>query len=278
MRRRKFLWLAAVCVAFLYCGGAATEPAESFALSARSRAADGSTSEQNLRWEPSESAIVVCDMWDRHWCDSATMRVGEMAPRMNDVLAAARELGVRVVHAPSSVVGYYEATPFRQRILAAPTVEPPVPINPWCNLEPDKEIKLPIDDSDGGCDDESPVESYTAWSKQHAAIKMMGEDVVSDDGREVFNYFRQQGVRNVAVMGVHANMCVLGRSFAIRQLTKLGFNVVLVRDLTDAMYDPRDAPFVSHASGTELVVEHIERYWCPSILGQDLTRLVAEGS
>ncbi len=270
--------LAAVCVAFLHCGGAASEPAESFALSARSRDAQGSVSKKVLQWLPSETAIVVCDMWDRHWCDSATMRVGEMAPRMNEVLAAARALGVHIVHAPSSVVGHYEATPFRQRILAAPVVEPPVPIQSWCNLEPEKEIKLPIDDSDGGCDDKSPVESYTAWSKQHAAIEMKGNDVISDDGREVFNYFRQQDVRNVAVMGVHANMCVLGRSFAIRQMTKLGFNVVVVRDLIDAMYDPRDAPFVSHARGTELVVEHIERYWCPSILGRDLTALVAAGS
>jgi hypothetical protein len=49
-------------------------------------------------------------------------------------------------------------------------------------------------------------------------------------------------------------------------------NVVLARDLTDAMYDPRQRPWVSHERGTELVIEHIERYWCPSILGEDLTR------
>ena len=57
-------------------------------------------------------------------------------------------------------------------------------------------------------------------------------------------------------------------------MVRLGFNVVLARDLTDAMYDPRDRPYVSHTRGTELVVEHIERYWCPSIVGSDLTRVV----
>ena len=70
-------------------------------------------------------------------------------------------------------------------------------------------------------------------------------------------------------------MCVLGRSFGIRQMVRLGLNVVLARDLTDAMYDPRDRPFVSHTRGTELVVEHIEQYWCPSIVGNDLTRTTA---
>ena len=59
-------------------------------------------------------------------------------------------------------------------------------------------------------------------------------------------------------MGVHTNICILNRSFGIRQFTRLGFQVVLVRDLTDAMYDPRQRPFVSHTRGTELVIEHIE--------------------
>jgi hypothetical protein len=57
-------------------------------------------------------------------------------------------------------------------------------------------------------------------------------------------------------------------------MTRLGFEVVLVRDLTDAMYDPRKRPFVSHTRGTELVVEHIEAKWCPSILSDDLTRVI----
>jgi len=57
-------------------------------------------------------------------------------------------------------------------------------------------------------------------------------------------------------------------------MTRLGFEVVLARDLTDAMYDPRTRPFVSHARGMELVIEHIERMWCPSILSEDLTRVL----
>ena len=58
-------------------------------------------------------------------------------------------------------------------------------------------------------------------------------------------------------------------------MLKLGKNVVLARDLTDALYDPRQPPYVSHARGTEIVVEHIETYLCPSILSVDLTRVVA---
>jgi hypothetical protein len=70
--------------------------------------------------------------------------------------------------------------------------------------------------------------------------------------------------------GVHTNMCVLGRSFGIRQMVMIGMNVVLVRDLTDGLYDPRKPPHVSHDAGVGLLVGHIEKYWCPTITSSDL--------
>ena len=81
---------------------------------------------------------------------------------------------------------------------------------------------------------------------------------------------KQRGIDNVMVMGVHTNMCVLGRPFSIRQLTYQDQNVVLVRDLTDTMYNPRMPPYVSHFSGTDLVVDHIEKHWCPTMTSNQL--------
>jgi hypothetical protein len=37
----------------------------------------------------------------------------------------------------------------------------------------------------------------------------------------------------------------------------------------------RQPPHVSHARGTELVIEHIEKYWCPSLLSEDLLQVVS---
>jgi hypothetical protein len=47
--------------------------------------------------------------------------------------------------------------------------------------------------------------------------------------------------------------CILNRSFGLRQLTKWGVHCILVRDLTDAMYNPASRPYVSHTAGTDLV-------------------------
>jgi nicotinamidase-related amidase len=199
-----------------------------------------------------------------------------LAPEINRVITAARDRGVMVIHAPSGTMNVYADTPYRRRMQQAPLVQPPVPIAGWCYLDPDREPPLPLDVSNP-CDDPEPPPQVRRYTRENPAIVMTGFDGVSDSGVEIYNFCRQEGIKNIAILGVHTNMCVLGRSFGIRQLVRLGVNVVLVRDLTDAMYDPRQPPYVSHARGTELVVEHIERYWCPSIGSRDLTHVV-EGS
>lgn len=246
-------------------------------LNARRRGPDGTPSSEVLTWNVSETAIIVCDMWDQHWCAGASRRVGVLVPKMNAVLDAARSRGAFIVHAPSDTIDFYKDTLPRRRMLQAPAATPPVPIERWCKLDPSREAPLPIDDSNGGCDCDPRCENFKAWSRQHPGLDIAQEDGVSDNGTEIYNYFRQQGIKNLALMGVHANMCVLGRSFGVRQMRQLGFPVVLVRDLTDTMYDPRSAPHVSHARGTELVVEHIERHWCPSVLSADLAAVVDAG-
>lgn len=251
-----------------------TASAELLDLNARSRIESSPGSGEwkpitsSLKWDAAKTAIVVCDMWDRHWCPSATERVAEMAPRMNEVLKAARSKGVFIIHCPSSTMDFYKDHPARKRALAAPAVETVIPLQGWCSLDPEKESQLPIDDSDEGCDGCANCQPHGAWKRQIATLKIHDEDAITDSA-EAFYLMRQRGITNVIVMGVHANMCVLGRPFSIRQMRNQGQNVVLMRDLTDAMYNSLAAPYVNHFRGTELVVEHIERYWCPSITSAD---------
>lgn len=268
--------LTALCLVFVGLVVASKASAGDLELSLRSRArvADGinrwhATSKQ-AKWDPMKTAIVVCDMWDKHWCDNATRRVGEMAPRMNNVISKAREQGVFIIHCPSDTLDFYKDWPQRKLAQNAPKVKTKIPLQGWCHL--DKTVEgdaLPIDDSDGGCDCDPPVKSYRAWSRQHPAIEIAANDAITDSA-EAFYLMKQRGISNVIVMGVHTNMCVLGRPFSIRQMVQQGQNVVLMRDMTDSMYNPAKPPFVSHFTGTELVVEHIEKYWCPTVLSSDI--------
>ena len=214
-----------------------------------------------------QTGILICDMWDNHWCTGAAGRVNELVKRMAPLIDEARDRGIQIIHSPSEVMNFYAEAPQRQRILRIAAVEPPANLNL-------SDPPLHIDDSTGGC--ETGDKSYKAWSRQHAGLRVTGNDVISDKGTEVYSYLQEKGIQNLLVMGVHTNMCVLNRTFAIKQMTKWGKRCVLVRDLTDAMYDPAKRPFVDHEEGTNLVIEHIEKYWAPTVLSADLQRALRE--
>jgi type 1 glutamine amidotransferase/nicotinamidase-related amidase len=221
--------------------------------------------ETKIPWDPATTALVICDMWDDHTSHNAAARTAEMAPRVDKLAKAVRAGGGLVIHAPSDTMKFYAGTPQRRRAQEAPKIAPPSPPNRTGGPP------LPIDDSDGGSDDDPPhpipdgkIVPYP-WTRQIASIEVAEPDAVTDVGQEVWNLLQQRKVKRLLVCGVHTNMCILHRSFAIKQMTRWGVDCALVRDCTDAMYNPKKAPFVSHAKGTELVVGYIEQNWCPSI-------------
>jgi len=55
-------------------------------------------------------------------------------------------------------------------------------------------------------------------------------------------------------------------------MTKWGVNIMLCRDLTDAMYNPAKPPYVSHEEGTRLIIEYIEKFWCPTVESGNLVK------
>jgi nicotinamidase-related amidase len=229
-------------------------------------------------WDPDRTALIICDMWDDHWCKGAARRVAELAGPLDATVRAARARGIFIIHAPSTTLDPYEGTPERRRAQEAPFAPTPVPLaiserwgTAWCWPDKDREPDLPIDDSDMGCDcaEKCPIEP--PWKRQIDAIAIAPGDAITDDGQETWNLLQERGIDRVLICGVHTNMCVLGRPFAIRQLVRLGKQVALIRDLTDTMYNSRMRPFVDHFTGTDLVVAHIEKYWCPTIESSDIT-------
>ena len=235
-------------------------------------------------WKPEETAIIVCDMWDLHHCLNAVRRESEMAPTMDKVLKAARDRGVVIIHAPSSCMDAYKDHPARRHSTSTPRSNVPRDIDSWCYKIPSEEKgAYPIDQADGGEDDDPAEHAKWAeelkakgrdpkapWKSQTDLLAIDDRDYISDGGSEIWSILDDRKVKNVILMGVHLNMCVLGRPFGLRQMAKNGKNVALMRDMTDTMYNPKRSPYVSHFAGTDLMIEHVEKYVAPTITSDQI--------
>lgn len=271
---------------------ASTTFAAEFKLQLRTQSESATNSgrfESTIReasWSAKQTAVIVCDVWDYHHCLNAVRRLEEFAPRMNEVLIEARKRGATIIHSPSDCMAAYEQHPARKRAIEAPTAKnKPRDVEHWCSRVPSEEKALyPVDQSDGGEDDD-PTE-HAAWA---AKLKELGRnpgmpwkrqsdmitiddklDFISDRGDEVWNILEQRGIKNVILVGVHCNMCVLGRPFGLRQMARNGKQVALMRDMTDSMYNPKRWPHVDHFTGNDLVISHVERFVCPTITSDQL--------
>ena len=262
------------------------------ALRLRSRVEDTASKGQSraveraASWDPKKTAIIVCDMWDLHHCLNAVRRGEEMAPTMDRVLKAARDRGATIIHAPSECMAAYADNPARKRAVGTPKAESfPAEIGTWCYKIPSEEKGVyPIDQTDGGEDDD-PAE-HKQWAEKLAAMGRNPKapwkketdlltidpdrDYITADGKEVWSILEDRKIEHVILLGVHLNMCVLGRPFGLRQMAKNGREVVLMRDMTDTMYNPARSPHVSHFAGTCLMIEHVEAYVCPTITSDQI--------
>lgn len=285
-------WSAVLASLTVMTAVTADDDMTTFELTLQRQAADltadggfrrGQTSET---WPAAATAIIVCDVWDYHHCLNAVRRLEEFVPRLDAVLAEARRRGATIIHAPSDCMPAYADHPARLRAMSAPAADTlPEQIGSWCSAIPAEETAdYPIDQSDGGEDDD-PSE-HAAWAAQLAALGRNPSmpwqrqsplitideqaDFLTDRGDEVWNILASRGIEHVILAGVHVNMCVLGRPFGLRQLARNGKQVVLMRDMTDAMYNPARWPYVSHVEGTRRVIDHIERHVCPSVTSDQI--------
>jgi nicotinamidase-related amidase len=220
--------------------------------------------EEPLTLATDRVALLLCDVWDNHHSRGARERLEVMIPRLNAVVTSLRSRGAHIIHAPSDTMDFYADHPARRRLLAVEPVEPPADL-------PHDDPPLPIDSSDGGSDTTIGDIPGWPWTRQHPGIAIdEARDVIGAEGPRVYSFLRREGIERLLMMGVHTNMCVLHRPFGIKQMVRWGLPVALVRDLTDTMYNPERPPYVSHQEGTRLVVEFIEKFWCPTVASCEL--------
>jgi nicotinamidase-related amidase len=200
-------------------------------------------------------ALLLCDMWDRHWCATAAASTDRIANAASDLVSRFRARGGTVIHAPSDTMRFYASNPARRYVVglgpgnapasvthpapAAPAGGPACPDTPQCT---------------------QPTGPPWPWSKQHPAITIAPEDAILDRDEELFAVLADRGIGHVNLAGVHTNLCIMDRSFGIKALVRTGISCSLVGDMTEAM-PPQH---------TAVALQYVERHWCPVVQSASL--------
>lgn len=251
--------LADLCLQF---PGASTEAAEGAPLAGMEltlQRRDPKTGEIRSTKEavdPARVGVVVVDMWNFHWCKTSTQRVGALVPRMAAVLRAAHEMGMTVFWCPSDVADNYAGTIQYQAAMTAPRY--PVP--------PLKELNCPGAPDGGGCTCGAERCSVNyGWDGMDPRLVMNENDLMPNDLETLYSLCVERKLTHLIYMGVHTQVCLLGKSIGLRNMVEAGFSCILARDLTDAhaVYDPRNE--ITPDAFTQNVVAHFEKYLAPSI-------------
>ncbi len=220
-------------------------------------------------YKSSNVGLLVIGLWDSHNCKVANKILNEISPKANEFIKRCRSNGSRIIFGSSSLT----KNP-KYKHLANNMKVPFQKFKDYgLNIPP-----LPFDDSDGGI-----VEKNNDFNRKdvsmHPSIEIADNDCMSGNSKEIMNYLVYHNIELVLVVGVHLNMCVLDRPYAIKNLMRYGVKVALVKDLTDIMYsqktanttERKDSELTSDAPGTlsrdemmKRMIDWIEINVCPT--------------
>jgi hypothetical protein len=206
--------------------------------------------------DPRKVGVVVVDMWNFHWCKTSAARVTAMVPRMKPALEAAHRMGMTIFWCPSDVADNYSGTIQYQAAAAAPRHTPP----------PMKEVVCPAAPDGGGCTcGGDRCQGNYGWDAMNPDLHMHDDDFMPNDMETLYSLCVERGITHLIYLGVHTQICLLGKSIGLKNMTQIGFHCILARDLTDAhgLYDPEKG--ITPDQFTAEVVAHFEKYLAPTI-------------
>ncbi|MFT5091146.1 MAG: nicotinamidase-related amidase [Candidatus Latescibacterota bacterium] len=196
-----------------------------------------------------QTALVLVDLWDNHFIESWLERAEQITREaVVPVLAAAREVGLTIVHAPSPPV----AEQFEELKKHAP----PMPSVPpaW----PPAEFR-------------SRQGEYAAFRGPRAQppgippldrlgmsphIEVLEGEFVVATGEQLHVLLAERGILHLVYAGFATNWCILNRDYGMRAMAGRGYNLVLLREATAGVEFPDT---VAKGLATEMAVREVEQ-------------------
>ena len=220
-----------------------------------------------LDWEIplSQAALVLVDVWDRHYLKDTAARAEAIIQRkIRPLLSACRDAGLQVIHAPAPDLA--KKHPAWVRLIAEEELSgeseenwPPSAFGSKSGVY--EKYARPTEPRD------KEREAFRAGLTMHPAIQPTGAEAVIATGEELHRYCTQQGILFLFYVGFNTNACMLLRDYGTLEMGKRGYEITIVRDCTTGMesFETHDALWQTR--GAILFLEMFGRY---SVTSEDL--------
>lgn len=231
--------------------------------------------ELKMRWNnnsilqriiPDQSAIVVIDTWDRHWCTDLSERIKYKGGALNPVISYLRNKGFTVIWCPAATTLITQEEQIAKlNAEGLPDYDYPQVATPGVN--------------GSFWQGKSYVTCITGESPEvihkniHKELKVESSDYLLFTGESLWNVIRYRNLKSLFFCGFAANNCVAGRPYGLMPMKVRGLDTYLIRDLTD-LDKTITNPSMTHEDALDQWVASVESDIGPTVLSQELLNKV----
>ena len=221
-----------------------------------------------LDWEIpiSQAALVMVDVWDRHYLKDTEARAEPIIQdRIVPLASKCREAGLQIIHAPS------------------PRLAKEHPA--WVGSIEDKSASGGQRENWPPGDFRSKSGAYKAYARpvepreeerakhvsaltMHPSVLPEGDDVVIANGEELHQYCKRKGILFLFYLGFNTNACILLRDYGTIRMHERGYEIIIVRDCGTGMESFETHDDLWQTRGAILFLEMYGKY---SISSEELT-------
>lgn len=217
------------------------------------------TQSATLDWTlpTSQAAIVVVDVWDRHYLRDTQARA-EVIIRENlaPLLDACRQAGLLVIHAPSPPQATQHPN-WKPLAAAGPARSTADDWPPPAFRGKSGEYRAYARPAEPR---EPELAKLRAGLQIHPLVQPQGDEPVVATGAELHALCRERGIMFLFYVGFNTNACILVRDYGTLAMSQRGYEVILVRDCTTGMESRETQPELAQTNGAVLLLEMFGQY------------------
>lgn len=214
------------------------------------------TGHSTLDWKLpiSQCALVLVDVWQRHYIREPEERAEKIIDEnLLPLMKACRSQGLEVIHAPAP-----EAARIHPNYVNIP--EPPrPPADDWPprefrNLSGEySQYRRPVEPREEERQRLPPL-------RIHPKVEPIKGEVVIATGHQLHQYCKSKGILFLFFAGFNTNACILSRDYATIEMSKRGYQVLLVRDCTTGMESSESQATLAQTQNAILQLEMFGQY------------------